>query len=112
MYGAFEEAATSETAMSESGFDDPWVPAFIQCALENIVPPFVEIRGVFTLTCDHENGIDRIQEALLEAEALTDVEAEIEVACYYDGARSTGLKSRHRISAPQKTSGNKPRHRP
>ena len=96
LYGAFEEAATSETAMADSGFDDPWVPAFIQCALENIVPPFVEIRGVFTLTCDDENGIDRIQEALLEAEALSNAEAELEVACYYDGAP----KYRIEVKAP------------
>ncbi|MGB2018224.1 MAG: translation initiation factor IF-2 subunit alpha [Candidatus Poseidoniaceae archaeon] len=96
LYGAFEEAATSETAMSDSGFDDPWVPAFVQCALENIVPPFVEIRGVFTLTCDDENGIDRIQEALLEAEALSNAEAELEVACYYDGAP----KYRIEVKAP------------
>lgn len=96
LYGSFEEAATSETAMSDSGFDDPWVPAFIQCALENIVPPFVEIRGVFTLTCDDENGIDRIQDALLVAEALSDAEAEIEVACFYDGAP----KYRIEVKAP------------
>ena len=96
LYGSFEEAATSETAISESGFDDPWVPAFIQCALENIVPPFVEIRGVFTLTCDNENGIDRIQAALLVAEALTDAEAETEVACFYDGAP----KYRIEVKAP------------
>jgi len=96
LYGAFEEAATNETAMSESGFDDPWVPAFIQSALENIVPAFVEIRGTFTITFEQPDGIDRIQTALLAAEACTNKETEIEVMCFYDGAP----KYRIEVKAP------------
>jgi translation initiation factor 2 subunit 1 len=96
LYGAFEEAATNETAMSESGFDDPWVPAFIQTALENIVPAFVEIRGTFTITFDTSDGIDRIQNALLAAESCSNKEEETEVMCFYDGAP----KYRIEVKAP------------
>ncbi len=96
LYGAFEEAAANETAMADSGFDDPWVPAFIQSALENIVPAFVEIRGTFTITFDQPDGIDRIQAALLAAEAQSDKKAEAEVMCFYDGAP----KYRIEVKAP------------
>lgn len=86
LYSAFEEAAMNETAMSDAGYDDDWVPQFIEIAVENIVPPFVEIRGNFQLKSEHTNGVELVRDALLAAEAFSDEEAEIKIECFYDGS--------------------------
>ena len=94
LYGAFEEAATTPEAITESGFEGDWIKDFIEIAIENIIPPFVEIRGRFTLTVNGSDGIETIKTALLAAEEHSDKEAEIEVACYYDGAPSYRIELR------------------
>lgn len=86
LYSAFEEAAMNETAMADAGYDDDWVPQFIEIAVENIVPPFVEIRGNFQLKSENTNGVEIVRDALLAAESFTNEEKEISVECYYDGS--------------------------
>ena len=86
LYTAFEEAAMQEAALENAGFEGEWSSAFVELAMENIIPPFVEIRGTLRLSINNTNGVTIIQEALEAAEALTDEAEEIDVKCYYDGA--------------------------
>jgi translation initiation factor 2 subunit 1 len=86
LYSSFEEAATNETALTDAGFEGEWLKEFIEIAVENIIPPFVEIRGTLTLSINTPNGINVIRDALTAAEEFSSEEEEIIVACYYNGA--------------------------
>ena len=46
-----------------------WIPHFIEIAKENIVPPFVSIRGYIEISSVDPRGIEHIREALKGAEA-------------------------------------------
>ena len=94
LYGAFEEAATSPESIAEAEFEGDWITTFTEIAFENIIPPFVEMRGRFIIQVDDSEGIDIIREALLAAEKFTDKEAEIEITCHYDGAPSYRIELR------------------
>jgi len=86
LYSAFEEAAMQENALTEAGFSGEWTDSFIETAVENIIPPYVEIRGNVNLSIHHIQGVSILQNALLAAEEFTDDEAEIQVQCFYNGA--------------------------
>lgn len=86
LYSAFEEAAMQEGGLTNAGFEGDWIAPFIEIAIENIIPPFVELRGVLTLSINNTEGVSVIQEALLSAESLSNTEEETEVKCFYDGA--------------------------
>jgi len=86
LYTAFEEAAMNEGSLADAGFEGDWLKTFIEIAVENVIPAFVEIRGVLTLSINGSNGVEVIQKALLAAEALSSIEEEIEVTCHYNGA--------------------------
>ena len=101
LYGAFEEAATKPESLAEAGFEGDWLAPFIEMAVENIIPPFVEIRGRFVLRVDDAEGVEIIRKALLAAEKFSDKEAEIEVSCHYDGAPSYRIE----LKAPDFKSG-------
>ncbi len=88
LYSAFEEAALHPNSIVDAGFEGDWIADFIEIAVENIIPPFVEIRGTFSLTVEHKEGIEIIRTGLLAAEGFSDNETEVEVFCYYDGAPS------------------------
>jgi translation initiation factor 2 subunit 1 len=55
-------------------------------AVENIIPPYVEIRGTLTLSINATNGVQVIRDALLAAESHSSPEKEIEITCHYNGA--------------------------
>ncbi len=86
LYSSFEEAATNETALTDAGFEGEWLKEFTNIAVENIIPPFVEIRGTLTLSINTPNGVTVIRNALSAAEAYSSEEEEIIVSCYYNGA--------------------------
>ena len=94
LYTAFEEAAMKEGALENAGFEGDWLQAFIELAVENIIPPFVEVRGILTLSINAIDGVKTIQEALSAAEELANAEEETEVKCFYDGAPSYRLELR------------------
>ena len=83
-----------EGALTNAGFEGDWLEGFIEIAVENIIPPFVEVRGILTLSINAVNGVSIIQEALKAAEALTNEGEEIDVKCYYDGAPNYRLELR------------------
>ncbi len=86
LYGAFEEAAMHEGSIIDAGFEGGWIQPFVDLAIENIIPPFVEIRGILTLKVETADGVETIRSALIAAEKISSSEDEIEVHCYYDGA--------------------------
>ena len=86
LYGAFEEAAMHEGSIIDAGFEGDWIQPFVDLAVENIIPPFVEIRGILTLKVETSDGVETIRSALIAAENISSSEDEIEVHCYYDGA--------------------------
>ena len=86
LYASFEEAAMNEASLADAGFEGEWLKEFIEIAIENIIPPFVEIKGALNLSVNSENGVEIIREALLSAEKYSSEEDEISVMCYYDGA--------------------------
>ncbi len=96
LYSAFENAAQSPTSLEEAGFSGDWISEFVETAVANIIPPFVEIRGIFSIEIGGPKGVEAIKEALIEAESHADLENEISVNCYYDGAP----KYRIEIKAP------------
>jgi translation initiation factor 2 subunit 1 len=88
LYASFEEAAMQEGALENAGFEGEWMTPFIEIAIENIIPPFVEVRGTLTLSINVIDGVSVIRSALEAAESLSNEEEEIDVKCFYDGAPS------------------------
>ena len=86
LYGALEECAISETALSDAGFEGEWMTIVIELAIENIVPPFVEIRGNFDIKVWGPEGVNAITEALLSAESCATGLEDVSLTCHYDGA--------------------------
>ena len=86
LYTAFEEAAMNETAIIDAGFEGDWINEFIEIAIENIIPPFVEIKGSLNLSINVDNGVDVIRDALISAEQYSSEKDEVSVMCFYDGA--------------------------
>jgi len=101
LYSAFEESAINEKAMSEAGFEGDWIEEFIKIAIENIIPPFIHIKGLFNLECPTPDGIEVIRKALLAAESFSDEDKEISVTCHYDGAPQYRLE----LKAPDYKTG-------
>ena len=94
LYAAFEEAAMQEGALSNAGFEGEWLSEFIEIAIENIIPPFVEVRGILTLSINVTDGVSVIRTALEAAESLSNEAEEIQVRCFYDGAPNYRLELR------------------
>ena len=96
LYSAFENAAQDNDSLSEAGFTGDWISEFVETAVANIIPPFVEIRGICSIEIGGPKGVEAIKEALSKVESHADLENEISVNCYYDGAP----KYRVEIKAP------------
>ena len=86
LYGALEECAISDTALSETGFEGDWMSTVTELAVENIIPPFVEIRGLFEIKVWGPEGVMAIREALESAESCAEGIEEVTLTCHYDGA--------------------------
>ena len=76
----------NESAIIDAGFEGGWIKEFVEIAIENIIPPFVEIKGSLNLSINIENGVQIIKQALESAEEFTSEKDEISVMCFYDGA--------------------------
>ena len=88
LYTAFEDAAMQEGSLENAGFEGDWLAPFVEIAVENIIPPFVEVRGSLTLSINVTDGVAVIRNALEAAEAFSNEAEEIDVKCFYDGAPS------------------------
>ena len=58
----------------------------VELALENIVPPFVALRGHLEIVVPNEAGIEVISRGLATAEENGSAGEGVEVTCHYDGA--------------------------
>ena len=90
-YIAFEEAAADGQLPKK--FKGKWAEEFVKVAQENVTVSMARVEGVIDLTCPGPDGIDKIKEALLAAENLSDGDAKIIVQ--YLGA------PKYRISAQE-----------
>tara|TARA_B100000214_G_scaffold359881_1_gene321759 strand:- start:651 stop:1439 length:789 start_codon:yes stop_codon:yes gene_type:complete len=86
LYGALEECAINESALEDAGFEGKWMAIVTELAIENIVPPFVEIRGQFEIKVWGQEGVEAIKLALEAAEKCADDLEEVMLTCHYDGA--------------------------
>ena len=86
LYGALEECAISENALSDAGFSGEWMAIATTIAIENIVPPFVKIRGNFDIEVWSSEGVNAIRTALIAAEACAEGLEEVTLTCHYEGA--------------------------
>jgi translation initiation factor 2 subunit 1 len=86
LYGALEECAITETALSDAGFSGAWMKVVTELAVENIVPPFVEIRGIYDIEVWGPEGVQAIRETLAAAESVVENDEEVTLTCHYDGA--------------------------
>lgn len=72
LYGAFEIVAANPAEFREE-FEGEWVEAFIEVALENVTPPYVQIEAFLELSSGAPNGVELIREALKKSlEAAND----------------------------------------
>ena len=86
LYGAFEEAVIDPEALPQMGYEGDWIAVFVELAVENIVPPFVALRGHLEVVVPNEAGIEVISRVLADAEEKGSEGEEVEVTCHYDGA--------------------------
>ncbi len=86
LYGAFEEAVIDPEALQQIGYEGDWIAVFVELAVENIVPPFVAVRGHLEIEVPSEAGIAIISKVLADAEEKGSEGEEVEVTCHYDGA--------------------------
>ena len=86
LYTAFEETAIENNALSNEGFEGDWTKVFIETAIENIIPEFVNIRAIADIQIHGSEGIEIIRKALTAVEKCSSKTAEVEIATYYDGA--------------------------
>jgi translation initiation factor 2 subunit 1 len=86
LYTAFEESAVENNALSNEGFEGDWTTIFIEIAIENIIPDFVNIRAVANIQIHGSEGIEVIRKALTAVEKCSSEPEEVEIATYYDGA--------------------------
>lgn len=96
LYSSFESVAQDSKILEKEGFSGDWISEFIETAIANIIPPFVEIRGICSIEVGGSKGVEAIKEALIDAESHADTEKEVSVFCFYDGAP----KYRIEIKAP------------
>lgn len=86
LYTAFEETAIENNALSNEGFEGDWTSLFIETAIENIIPEFVNIIAIANIQIHGSEGIEVIRNALTAVEKCSSESAEVEIGTYYDGA--------------------------
>ena len=95
LYQAFEEVAINPDVLDELNMEGDWKEPFIQIALENIQPPYVEIKGVFVLRFHGPDGLGDLKTSLGSA-ASNEVPKGVKVSTAYLGAPKYLIK----VTAP------------
>lgn len=81
LYDAFESVAMDADEF-RSEYEGDWVDVFISVAIENIIPPYVEISGVMTMRSFAPDGVEVIRNALNKGlSAIGDDEGEVDITC-------------------------------
>ena len=76
LYGAFEAVATAPAEFKEE-FTGDWVEFFVDVAVENVTPPYVQIDGTLEIRSSAPNGVDVIKEAIKKGLAAADEDADV-----------------------------------
>lgn len=69
-YEALEQIAINPDVLDDRNIDGEWKEALIQVALENIQPPYVEIRGMLTLEFFGPEGVNDLKNTLKAVKTL------------------------------------------
>ncbi len=68
IYAGLEEVVISgEAPLKDLGIPGEWIKPITTIAKENVTIPYVNIRGYLDITCQSQNGIEIIREALIKA---------------------------------------------
>jgi translation initiation factor 2 subunit 1 len=94
LYAAFEECAYNVETLKNDGFKGDWLKEFDKIAKENIVIPFVNIKGYLKIESWLPDAIVHIKNALLEGEKSEYEDVDIEIS--YAGAPRYAIK----VTAP------------
>ncbi|MBO5669354.1 MAG: translation initiation factor IF-2 subunit alpha, partial [Candidatus Methanomethylophilaceae archaeon] len=65
LYEVFENVAADPEEFREE-YSGDWVETFIEVAVDNVTPPFVQIDGILELTSRAADGVERIRAALMK----------------------------------------------
>ena len=68
LYSAFEEMAYDDGTLSNDGFKGDWIEELNRLSKENISIQFVEISGYLDIKSWHPDGINKIKNALSDAQ--------------------------------------------
>jgi len=78
LYGAFETVAAAP-AEFKTEFSGDWVEFFVDVAVENVTPPYVQIDGTLEIRSAAPNGVDVIKEAIKKGLAAADEDADVTI---------------------------------
>lgn len=85
LYEAFEDAALNgKEVVKEKDLSGEEAEALVEVALENVEIPYVDVTGYLELRSNSSNGVEKIKEALKEAEKIDEKNVEINIS--YVGA--------------------------
>ena len=65
LYEVFENVAADPEEFREE-YSGDWVETFIEVAVDNVTPPFVQIDGILELTSKAADGVEHIRAALMK----------------------------------------------
>lgn len=86
LYDVFVEIVRAgKASLIAMGIKEEHADAIQEIALANVKPPTVQITGYVELRCPLSNGVERVKEALENAEAAVDING-VTVECFYIGA--------------------------
>lgn len=66
LYGAFESVASGPDEF-RADYQGDWVEPFIEVALENVTPPYVQIEAYLEMSSGAPNGVEVVRDALLKS---------------------------------------------
>jgi translation initiation factor 2 subunit 1 len=86
LYDVFVEIVRAgKASLIAMGIKEEHADAIQEVALANVKPPSVQITGYVELKCPSSNGVERVKEALENAEEAADING-VTVECFYIGA--------------------------
>ncbi len=86
IYAGLEEIVIfGEDPLKELNVPEEWIKPITAKAKENVTIPYVNIRGYLDVTCQNQNGIEVIKEALIKARS-EEVESDIKLDVRYVGS--------------------------
>lgn len=81
LYSAFENIAVSPDELRDDYPGAAWVETFIEVAVENVTPPFVQIDGILEMKSLDPNGVELIKDALVKGLEAANKDDIVDITC-------------------------------